>query len=102
MTFILTFVIGIGMYLRPIFIHNTHRAFIYETNYPDPMLRLCESIHLHRTRGELEKEDENYRLLLEILRSPELMHALTGSNMKGEIAPSEEEKKSHLIPKAFN
>jgi hypothetical protein len=56
-------VIGVGMYLRPVFIHITARAYIYETNYPDPMLRLCESIHLSRARGDLKEEDKNYRLL---------------------------------------
>ena len=89
------------MYMRPIFIFNTNRAFIYECNYPDPMLRLCESIHLNRARGNLEEEDANFRLLQDILRSPELLHALTGSNMKGGVAPSDEEKKSHMVPKAY-
>jgi len=102
MTFYTGIILLIGMYMRPIFIFNTNRAFIYEANYPDPMLRLCESIHLSRARGDLKMEDENFRLLQDILRSPELLHALTGSNMKGGVAPSEEEKRSHLVPKAFN
>lgn len=84
-------VLIIGMYMRPIFIFNTNRAFIYETNYPDPMLRLCESIHLCRSRGDNKMEEENFRLLQDILRSPELLHVLTGSNMKGGVAPSADE-----------
>ena len=42
---------------------NTNRAFIYESNYTDPMLRLCESIHLSRARLDLKMEEENWRLL---------------------------------------
>ena len=49
--------------MRPIFIFNTHRAIIYETTHPDPLLRLCESIHLSRSRLDLKMEEENYRLL---------------------------------------
>jgi len=101
LTFYTGIVLLIGMYLRPVFIWTTNRAFIYECNYPDPMLRLCESIYLCRARGDLKMEDENYRFLQDILRSPELLHALTGSNMKGGIAPTEEENQSHLVPKAF-
>lgn len=95
-------VLLIGMYMRPIFIFNTNRAFIYEVNYADPMLRLCESIHLSRARGDLKSEEENFRLLQEILRSPELLHSLTGSNLKGgDYAPSPQENKAHLVPKAY-
>lgn len=90
------------MYFRPIFIYLTDRAFICEINYPDPMLRLCESIHLSRSRGDLKTEEENWRLLQSILRSPDLLHSLTGSNLRGgDYATSEEERRAHLIPKAY-
>ena len=101
MTFYTGVVIMIGMYMRPVFIFLTNRAFIYECNYPDPMLRLCESIHLSRARGDLKMEEENFRLLQDVIRSPEVLHLLTGSNMKGGVAPSDSEQKSHLVPKAF-
>jgi hypothetical protein len=79
------------MQLRYIFIYLTPRAWLYEVTHPDPMLRLCESIHLCRGRGDLKMEDENHRLFLEILRSPELMHSLCGSTMKGTVAPSDKQ-----------
>jgi hypothetical protein len=56
-------ILTLGGYLRPIFIFGTHRAFIYETNYPDCMLRLCESVHLARAKGDLVTEEFNFRML---------------------------------------
>jgi hypothetical protein len=63
MTFYTGIILLVGMYMRPIFMFNTNRAFIYESNYTDPMLRLCESIHLSRARLDLKMEEENWRLL---------------------------------------
>ncbi len=95
-------ILTLGGYLRPIFIFGTQRAFIYETNYPDCMLRLCESVHLARAKGDLETEEFNFRMLQDILRSPELLHHLTGSNMKKiSIAPTDAEQFARKIPKAY-
>ena len=102
MAFYTGIILTLGMYLRPIFIFTTNRAFIYEINYPDPMLRLVESIHLAKARGDLVTEEFNFRMLQDILRSPELLHILTGNNMKSvSVAPTDKEQHSHLIPKAF-
>lgn len=54
---------AISGYLRPIFVFMAKYAFIYETNYPDPMIRLIESIHLARARGDIVTEEMNFRLL---------------------------------------
>lgn len=54
---------AISGYLRPIMIFLAKDAFKYETNYPDPMLRLIESIHLARARGDIVTEEMNFRLL---------------------------------------
>ena len=102
MAFYTGIILTLGMYLRPIFIFTTNRAFIYEINYPDPMIRLVESIHLAKARGDLVTEEFNFRMLQDILRSPELLHILTGNNMKSvSVAPTDKEQHSHLIPKAF-
>lgn len=99
-------VLSLGFMFRPIVIFVTPRAFIYEITYPDPILRLVEAVHMMRTAGDLVKEEENYRLFVEILRSPELLKNLTGSSLKAPndktYAPSEEEfKKHHYILKAI-
>ena len=103
---VLTFYTGVilimGMYLRPVFIFWSNRAFIYEMTYPDPMLRLCESVHLMRHQENLKEEEVNYRTLVEILRSPELLKSLTGSYARGgTFAPSDSEAVALEIPKAF-
>jgi hypothetical protein len=35
----------------------------------------------------LKEEEETYRMIVEIFRSPELFKALTGSSLKGEVDP---------------
>jgi len=63
----LTFYTGIifllGFQLRPVFMFISPTAYIYEVNYADPILRLCESVHLERHRGNLVAEETNYRLI---------------------------------------
>lgn len=93
--------------MRPMLLWVSDRAFIYECTHSDPMLRLCESIYLSRARGNLRVEDENFRLLSDIVRSPELLHTLTGSRMKRgsdnepKVAPSDDENNAHLVEKAY-
>ena len=68
--------------IREMLAWHSSKAFIMEVTHPDPILRLCESIYLSRSRGNMRAEDENFRLLSDIVRSPELLHQLTGSRMK--------------------
>ena len=60
--------------IRDMLVWHSSKAFIMEVTQPDPILRLCESIYLSRSRGNLRAEDENFRLLSDIVRSPELLH----------------------------
>ena len=64
----------------------TSNAFINEINKPDALLKLCEAIHLMRHEQKLREEEEYHLMLVEVLRSPELLKALTGSSLKGELA----------------
>ena len=42
---------------------------------------------MYRHEENLVKEEEAYRMLVEIVRSPEFMKTLTGSTLKGSAAP---------------
>ena len=64
----------------------TGQAFINEINEPEPILKLCECIHMMRHEKKLAREEVYYHMLVEILRSPELLRHLTGSSLKGELA----------------
>ena len=74
--------------LRPIFIFGSWRGWIYETTNPDPIIKVIECCYMRRHEEDLVGEEEAYRMLQEILRSPELFKALTGSSLKGVTDPA--------------
>jgi hypothetical protein len=45
MSFYFGVILTVGTLLRPILIFVTPRAFIYEINHPEALLKLCELIH---------------------------------------------------------
>ena len=96
-TFYTTVVLVLGTQLRPIFLYGTWRGWVYETTHPDAIVKLIEAIYIARHEEDLVAEEEYYRMLQEIIRSPELLKAITGSTLKGSTDPaldklSDEEK----------
>lgn len=84
--------------VRPIFMFNTFMGFLYEMTHPDAIIKLIESCYMFRHEEKLVAEEESYRMIQEIFRSPELLKSLTGSSLKGTCDPildnlDEEEKK---------
>jgi hypothetical protein len=73
--------------LRPVFIINLFMGFLYEVTNPDPLIKLIEACYIHRHEQNLIEEEETYRMLVEIIRSPELLKAMSGSSLKGECDP---------------
>jgi len=86
-TFYTGVVLIAGSAIRPIFLYGTWIAWVYECTHPDALIKLIESVYMHRHEEDLTGEEENYRMIQEILRSPELFKALTGSNLKGTCDP---------------
>ena len=73
--------------LRPVFIINLFMGFLYEVTNPDPLIKIIEACYIHRHEQNLVEEEETYRMLVEIIRSPELLKAMSGSSLKGECDP---------------
>jgi len=89
--------------LRPNFLFSTYMAFLYETTHPDAVIKLVEACYMKRHEEDLIGEEETYRMLQEIVRSPELYKALTGSSLRGscdpkrdQLRPAERQKLEHL------
>ena len=66
-------------------------------------MKLIEAIYMKRHEVNLVAEEELYRMLQEIVRQPELFKQLTGSTLKGPMAPiydkltpEEKKKLEHL------
>lgn len=86
-TFYITVVYAIGKVLRSAMTVPTPSLFIRDIPRPDQLLLLIECIHIYRSQQNLEKEEELYFLLIEILRRTELIGATTGSSLKFKQEP---------------
>ena len=87
-TFYTGVVLIAGSAIRPIFLYGTWMGWVYECTHPDAIIKLIESVYMRRHEEDLIGEEENYRMLQEIVREPELFKALTGSNLKGTCDPN--------------
>lgn len=84
--------------LRKGLIFLTFMGIQYENTHPDPLIKLIEAIYIKRHEVDLVGEEELYRMLQEIVRQSQLLKHLSGSSLKGPIAPiydklSDEDKK---------
>lgn len=86
-TFYTVVVLYVGSFLRPAFLYGTWRGFLYECTHPDAVIKLIEACYMKRHEEDLIGEEETYRMLQEIIRSPELLKAITGSTLKGSCDP---------------
>lgn len=86
--------------VRPIFIYPNWMGFVYEATKTDAIIMLIHGIVISQHEEDLVGEEEQYRMLQEILRSPELYKNLCGSCLKGATDPSldklSDEKKKKL------
>ena len=86
-TFYTTITLVVGSSLRPVFIFGTWRGWIYECTHPDLIIKVIEAVYMYRHEENLEKEEESYRILIEIIRSPEFLKTIGGSTLKGSADP---------------
>lgn len=102
-TFFTGVVYLLGGLVRPNLTINTWMGRLYELTSPEAIIKVIESVYIHRHEQNLRGEEENYRMLVEIMRSPELYKALTGSSLKGDcdpkldkLSPEEQARYKHL------
>jgi hypothetical protein len=86
-TFYTGVVIVAAPQLKILLIFSTFMAFLYEVTDPMPVIKLIEAVYMKRHEEDLVGEEECYRMLVEIVRSPELLKQLTGSTLKGSVDP---------------
>jgi hypothetical protein len=51
---------------------------------PDELLLLCEAIHISRLENNIEREEYLYFIMLDILRSPEVVKIITETSVEWE------------------
>lgn len=81
-TFYVSIVLVIGKLFRNVCIIPANRIFIWEIPNSEKLLLLCECIYIYRMRSQLDQEEQLYFTFADIMRSPEMIKAITGSSMK--------------------
>jgi hypothetical protein len=80
-------IFGISSFLKPTCMFNTFMGFLYECTHAMPFLKLIDAIYIGRHEKNLKQEEECWRMLQDILRCPELVKAIAGSNARGACDP---------------
>ena len=81
LTFYVTFVIVAGKIVRAIFLGNAERIMYIEMVNPNRLLSLCEGIKISRIKNEFLEEEKLYYLLIDLMRSPEIIKNMTQSSL---------------------
>lgn len=73
LSFYIAFVLVIGRYIRTFISGEVERVIYTEMPRPKKLLNLCEGIKISRYKKDLEREDQLYYVLIDLLRSPEML-----------------------------
>ena len=75
-------VLGIGQALRSGIQVDSNNIFVKDMPRPDSLLLICEGILISRMENNLEREEELFYVLIDIMRSPEILKRITDSSLK--------------------
>lgn len=81
------FVIVLAPKIKLALISSYYINWQYEQTHTDPLIKLIEAVYIHRHEEDLIGEEECYRMLVEVCRSPELLKLLSGASTKGDCDP---------------
>jgi len=101
LTFYTIIMMAVFTPFRGIVIFGSWTGFIYECTDPIAVIKVIEACYIFRHEEKLVAEEESYRMLQEIMRSPGLLKAMSGSSLRGECDPVldslDEVKRNKLI-----
>jgi hypothetical protein len=81
LTFYVTFVILAGKVIRAIFLGSAERIMYIDMVNPNRLFSLCEGIKISRIRNDFLQEEKLYYLLIDLMRSPEIIKNMTQSSL---------------------
>uniref|UniRef100_A0A7S3KJ93 Piezo non-specific cation channel cap domain-containing protein n=1 Tax=Euplotes crassus TaxID=5936 RepID=A0A7S3KJ93_EUPCR len=81
-TFYIVVVLGIGSVIRDVIKVGSEQIFIKDMPKPDSLMLICEGILISRLENNLEREEQLYFILIDIMRSPEIIKMITSSSLK--------------------
>jgi hypothetical protein len=81
LTFYVAFVLVVGQYIRLILMGQAERVKYTEMVSPNKLLTLCEGIRISRIKKDFLQEGRLYYLLIDLMRSPEMVKNITKSSL---------------------
>ncbi len=102
LTFYATFIIVIGNAIRGIISGEAEKIILTEMPEPTKLINLCEGIKISRYRQHLDREEYLYYVLIDFMRSPEILKKLTKSSLQKLRERKEEEDLIDSKIKRFN
>jgi hypothetical protein len=82
LTFYITFILVIGNFIRGFISGEETKIVLTEMPEPDSLINLCEGIRISRYRFDFEREEYLYYVLIDYMRSPEILKLITKSSIK--------------------
>ncbi len=97
LTFYISFILVVGRLVRGAISGEAERIVFTEMPEPRKILNLCEGVKIHRYRCEFEREEHLYYVLIDLMRSPEILKIITKSSIRFLLEKKEKEKKKDRI-----
>lgn len=85
MSFYISIILVVANYFRSLFQGSAYTIIMSDIPYADPLLDICDGVHQARLRNDIYGEEVLYWTLIDIMRSPDLMKALTGNYLNARI-----------------
>ena len=101
LTFYVTFILVVGKYIRSMLLGEAERVMYTEMINPNKLLNVCEGIRIPRIKKDFLQEDKLYYLLIDLMRSPEIIKTITKSSLtyvqKGNLIQEEYRHKENDV-----
>jgi piezo-type mechanosensitive ion channel component 1/2 len=85
MSFYISIILVIANYFRFLFQGSVHNIIYSDIPHPDPLLVLCNAIFIARLSRELQREEQLFWTVIDLLRSPDTLKALTGDYLDARL-----------------
>ncbi len=80
--FYITFIFVIGKFIRSFIAEEAQRVIYTEMPRPQKLLNLCEGIKVARLKKDLVREEQLYYVLIDLMRSPDMLKMITKPSLK--------------------
>ena len=81
LTFYISFVLLAGSYIREFMESEPEKIMLEEMPHPKKIVELCEGIKIARYSFDFRNEEYLYTVLIELLRSPDILKLITDSSL---------------------